>query len=645
MLLAVLLIYVNLNVANYRKKKENKKLECYLQATVLWMLILFLITEIYSFWHGLHVAALRITWLSMDAFLLGCYLYQRKVIGKANINVFPNIHNFLAEWSHRILAAIGVVSIVLATATVPYNWDSMTYRLPRIAYWAQNGSIEHYATSSMRMIANPPLGEFIQLHVYLMHGEGDLFLTWIQCAAYLTCAGVVYGIAKKIDCDRLFSFLATLLFMSMPIAFGEALNTQVDLLATLWLLVFTYFLLDFIYEKKTIIWSGDNRFKVFIMGLCVTWGYLTKPSVCVAMVVLCLWLLINCIIRKDNISVLLKLAGTAFAGMAATIVWELTRNIKTFHAFSSPLAGARQLIGTLHPGYVFVNALKNLIHNLPSAYLSEINTMFESLMRIISNLLHVDLNAECISEGGGAFRLNLELAYGHDTALNPIIVWLMLICILWGTVNLIRHRKAAGKWYQNYMIAVTTAFLVFCCVLRWEPYVTRYMLSFLALLCPGIAVCLQQFTVDKKQLQKGIIGLVIGLCLLDTMNMAVYHRNLCVRLDAGKKPEGYFAIRPQEYQPCMEICQYILDNGYSDLGIFQSGDDYEYPYWSMLHSRIKRIEHVNMYDESAVYSDKSYQPECIIWLGALPGEVFEWNGQSYRVGFQAKDYRYVLIAQ
>ena len=257
----------------------------------------------------------------------------------------------------------------------------------------------------------------------------------------------------------------------------------------------------------------------------------------------------------------------------------------------------------------------------------------------------MELNAESISEGGNVFELNGAQEYGHDTALNPIIVWLVLLCVLWGIANLIQRKKTIGKWYQNYMITVTIAFLVFCSVLRWEPYVTRYMLSFLALLCPGVAGCLQQFTVDKEQVQKGIIGLLMGLCLMDIFNMAVFHRNICVRLGASERPAGYFALRSTEYQPCLEICQYISEKGYSNLGIFQGGDDFEYPYWALLHGKIERMEHVNIYDESAVYVDKTYQPACIIWLGALPEDDFEWNGQSYRVGFEAEEFHYVLIAQ
>ena len=643
MILANIFLYMNICVINFKKKKDIKRLECYLQSTVVWTLIMYLITEMLSLWHVLHVAPLRIVWAMIDVLLLIWLILQTRGSERWEVRILPEVGRLLKCWSNWILMSIGLATSILAVVTVPYNWDSMTYRLSRISYWAQHGSVEHFATSSIRMIANPPLGEFIQLHTYLVQGCNDFSLTWIQCMAYLTCSAIVYGIARKIKCDRVFAFLATLLFMSMPIAFAEALNTQVDLVATLWLLIFTYFILDFIYAENGIIWSKENVFKVIIMGLCVAWGYLTKPCVCVAMVIMCFWLLVNCILRRDKFHVLVRLALTAGVGAIGTMGWEIGRNIKTFHAISSPMAGQRQLIGTLQPNYVFVNLLKNLVHNLPNVYLSESNSMISSLMWKISNFLHVELNAESISEDGRIFELNRAQEYGHDMAVNPIIVWLLLICILYGFFELLRRKNISGKWYRSYIVMAATSFIVFCCVLRWEPFVTRYMLAFLALLCPGIAECLQRFTKDKECLQKGIIGFIVGICLLDVTNMTVYHRNVCVRFGADEKPSGYFALRSDDYQPCLEICKFITENGYTNLGIFQGGDDFEYPYWAILHNKIERMEHVNMYDESLVYADKTYQPECIIWLGTFSENEFEWNDQSYGVGLKVDESRYVLV--
>jgi len=59
----------------------------------------------------------------------------------------------------------------MAMRIVPYNWDSLTYHLPRIMHWVQNKSVAHYATNIDRQIASPPLAEFINLHIYLLMGK------------------------------------------------------------------------------------------------------------------------------------------------------------------------------------------------------------------------------------------------------------------------------------------------------------------------------------------------------------------------------------------------------------------------------------------------------------------------------------------
>lgn len=139
---------------------------------------------------------------------------------------------------------------VLAIITVPYNWDSMTYHLPKVAYWAENHSVAHYATTIYRQVGNPPLHEFISLDVYLLMGNTDYLLNLIQCGAYLTNAWLVYEIAGKIGCSSKAAKVGMLLFCSTPIAFAEALTTQNDNLACLFLLIFVYELSDFLDREK-----------------------------------------------------------------------------------------------------------------------------------------------------------------------------------------------------------------------------------------------------------------------------------------------------------------------------------------------------------------------------------------------------------
>ena len=81
----------------------------------------------------------------------------------------------------------------------PYNWDSMTYHLPRIAYWAQNRSVEHYATNCVRQVSSPVLAEFVNLHVYVLSRGHDWFFNLLQGMSYLTNAVLVGAIAKKLS--------------------------------------------------------------------------------------------------------------------------------------------------------------------------------------------------------------------------------------------------------------------------------------------------------------------------------------------------------------------------------------------------------------------------------------------------------------
>lgn len=646
MILAQILIFVNICLYRHKNGKEMKYLNGYVQAMSFWMLFCFLLVEMLSVFQGINRLSLSVAWGGMDMLLIGVMLTQifnNREATMKDIRKGFRVENPWYRKENLILVMISLIVLVLAVKTAPYNWDSMTYRLARVAYWTQNGSVQHYANNSLRLIANPPLGEFVHLNLYVLHERSDNMLNLLQCTSYITCTVLVYHIAKKICCERFFCFLAALLFQSMPIAFSEAVNTQVDLFSTVWLLGFVYLLLDFALEEREIIWSAENGVKVFTLGLCVAWGYLAKPSVCIAMAIFCIWLLITCIVRKDRFANLIRLLGCALTGMLITFPWEIIRNIRSFHAIASPLAGARQLVGTLNPVYLLVNFVKNFVHNLPCVYLGQGRDFLETFTRRLAALLKVDINAASIAEDGAGYGLRPLQDYGHDTAINPIIVWLFVICVVW---SIIKIRQTEWKTlYKSYSLIAAVSFLSFCVVLRWEMYVTRYMLSFLALLCPMIAYQLQKRTENKVGLRTAILGAICCLCLLEVGNLTIYHRNVCVRQGAGSKPYGYFANRGNEYNTYLCVVQMIQDRGYQNVGLRLGGDDYEYPYWVLLGDAVTHIEHVDVSNESAVYIDEDFQPQCIIWHGAAPTDVFVWNGQAYPEITEIAENRYVLTAE
>lgn len=648
MLLAFVMLFGNIYICKERKGIKDTVVGSYIEACCLWVLFLFALTEMLSIGRILRFRFLFAAWGLLDMLLLCWLVMQLKRIGftmKAAVKWVweAGIHGAqaLRESSfYGILILIGIAVLGLSLITVPYNWDSMTYHLPRIAHWAQNHSVAHFATHSIRQIASPVLAEFINLHVYILCRGHDWFFNLLQGVSYLTGAVMVAAIASKFSCDKRFCFLASLLYMTMPIAFAEALTTQNDVFATIWLLFFTYRLLEYTDLKTPMRFKRITVFRVGTMGLCVAWGYLAKPSVCVGMVVFALWLVGVCVKRRDRVR---DLAGIFFCSLpcvALPLLPEILRNFKSFGAYSSPSAGARQLAGTLQPHYLIVNLLKNFSFNMPTPLVQDGNEIFAGIAVTAAKFLgNVELDAESISENGRAYGLHEAGTYGCDTAVSPMILWLFIFCVLW---VLLRFGKTEWKKSsKGYVIAATLSFLIFCTILRWEPFVGRYMISYLALLCPAIAVILQLKTAGEKRLplRWGIVGVVSFLCVMEFLNLFRYHY-INFRDHASTRPWDYYAIRWEEMAPAVALTDEVKSRGYKNVGLVLGGDDYEYPLWKMLEGC--RLEHVLVKGDSAVYTDESFVPDCIIWFGKLPDEPVQIGNQVYHQISEYAENRYLM---
>lgn len=646
MIFAVAALFGNIHIYKKRKGIEDVSLGSYIEACCLWMLFLFMFTEILSAGHALRFRFLFALWGIWDAGLLFLLAVQLKRLGVTAASGMKSVRAAgLRGWRtfkeapyYGILVVIGVMVLGLSLKTTPYNWDSMTYHLPRIAYWAQNRSVAHYATHCVRQISSPMLAEFVNLHVYILCRGHDWLFNLLQGVSYITCAVMVGAIAGRLSCGRVFRFLAALLFMSMPIAYAEALTTQVDNFAAVWMLFFVYRLLDYVDVKKAMRFDKITVCRVGGMGLCVAWGYLAKPSVCVGMVIFALWLLLVCIKRKDRLYDLARIFFSALPCVAVPLIPEIARNFKSFGAYASPGTGAAQLVGTLRPSYLFVNMIKNLSFNLPTPLIKNGHEIFAEIARKAAALLRVELDATAISEKGRAYGLHEAGNYACDTAVNPTVLWLFLFCVIWAVLGF--GRKKWQGCCRGYFVAAALSFVTFCTVLRWEPFVSRYMISYLALLCPMIVAGMQMGTAGSrgKPFRVGMIWIVSLLCIAGSVNLFRHHFDVWKGL-ARTRPYGYFAARYDEMAVYFPLTDQIKSCQYDEVGLhLMKADDFEYPFWAILDDC--RLEHVLVDNETAVYADENFVPDCIIWFGVLPEEPVEVGGRTYDsiTEFGAKQY-------
>lgn len=620
----MLLAFVILVLLRVKLHKAGDRAAAFFECIVIWNLWSFVLVEILSCVKLLTTTAVAIGWGVLDIVLIGFIVYAVHH-GERASGLLREIG--LAARHNKLLWITGVIVLGLALLMVPYNWDSMTYHLPRMMQWVQNRSAAHYATNDVRQLASPVLAEFVNVQVYLLSGKRDILWNLLQAASYLTNAWIVYVITVKIGADRKYAYLSTLLFMTMPIAFSEALNTQIDLFASLWLLIFVYYFID-LFEAERLTADRNTIKKCLMMGACVSFGFLTKPSVDVGMAVLLLGLLIRCIRRRDTWRVIVRLVICVLPVVLLPLIPEWVRNYNTFSALGNSAVGQRQLVGTLAPPYVLINFIKNYAQNWPNIYLYDSAEWMAKIVSLAAVILRVDINAPSISEDGRAYVMNEAPTYNHDSAINPIVIIVATLCFIryiWKG----RKNRSAGNSYTLYSMV---SFVVFCAVVRWEPYVSRYMLSYLALLCPMIGYQVQMISGESKRgwVRQAAVPIIYFLCLTELFSLTRYHQEKWHE-EASRRPIGYFAHNRAIWIEYEEVFGWLNENRYGTLGIKVGPMNYEYPMWVMLEGSDIRIENILVQNASKIYEDTSYVPECVIMdIGSKNDETITVHGQLYK---------------
>lgn len=635
--ISVLLIYKDFDlladsVKNNRKKDRTMSI---LYSISINTLIVLASNEILSLFHKINFLSLSLLWLVID---LGAFLGFIIILRKRKINMLSKIKELF--WGLRkrfspamvFLAIVCGVVVYMAWRTVPYNWDSMTYHLTRIAHWGWNGSIAHYACHDLSQISGPPLAEFVNLHVYILSGNTDYFVNLLQAASYVVAVYLIYRIGKKIGCDHLFSFLAALVFATTPIVFGEALSTQVDLYSGMWLLVFVYIILGYTDMDKKLSLSRASVCQLILLGMSAGFCYLAKPSVCIGAFVFTVWLFAVCIRRKDKIQ--LVIASAFITGITALVV-AAPEMIRNYNTFGLELENTEFLAKSWDIRYLLENMIQNIVFNLPNEYF-EVSDLMNKVVFKTTSFLYFGQIPEALSE----FQLN-EFNLGHDTALSPLITWLMVFAVLGGLVVVIyRLIRKSADLKQNislgYIVAGIGSMLIFCGTVQWYKFVVRYEVGYFALLSPAVMLVFQYIFNKKRSLAYVFAGAVIFVCIVSFNNLVQHHKHY---LPYGEnRMLQYFSVRGI-YEPYMLVSDAIIEKGYKNIGFICGADSYEYPLWKKMEGFIDRFEHVCVANETEVFEDRNYVPQCIIVVDAESGNMIEYHNISYELTMDASGVR------
>jgi hypothetical protein len=184
------------------------------------------------------------------------------------------------------------------------------------------------------------------------------------------------------------------------------------------------------------------------------------------------------------------------------------------------------------------------------------------------------------------------------------------------------------------MITVIGAFLLFCLILKWQPWNSRLHLPLFVLLSPFVA------TVLASVCSLRVIYTVIVVFTLFNLQWVFYGRARPVLgvHNIFNKPRNsqYFVNRPNLEIPYSTTVQILRDVGCSNIGLFFTNESYEYPFWALLNQNSPasyyKIEHIKIGNSSRVLK-KAFYPCAFVWFSESQEvyKVIDHRGGKYEL--------------
>ena len=573
-------------------------------AVIIFNIYILLVTEILNITANIRLRYMLLFWIlyfAVNIFIL--------VKNKTWLIIQESIRRYNTKTPFIAGIIFCIFVFLLAYYTAPYNQDSMYYHLPRVLQWAQNHSVEHFAAHHTTQVSSQVMSEYIQLHNFIFSGYSDRFINLSQAVAYAIDGLLVYITAKKVGCNRSWCIVATIIFCSTNIAFAEAVTTQNDLIATMFVLSFVCIVLSDMGQDHLIERSKNGIINTFLLGCSVGLCILTKYTTGFVIVIFLMWLLIECLRKRIPGTIIIKSITTVALSALLILLPESIRLIKTFGTiFPTEISGG-QLISTSNPSLILMTFAKNFLFNLQSHYFYHSREHLVQFGEWLGKLTGNDINDKSISITD--FVVNDIFNYGHDSANGFLLCILLLLSIVIIIANLFRKRRLLPI---GYIVCTIMSFFLLLSLMRFTPYRARYEVCYFALLssmvCSVFSLCIS--SVEMREKLKGAI-LCIAICEL--ISQFTYHGYIARDTGWGERPSGYFIGNMARYEDYQRVVSWIYSYDCHSIGLKYDGV-YEYPLWMMTKNTgiVGRIENVNVNNMTKKYEDTTFVPDCLIYV-------------------------------
>lgn len=561
-----------------RRNVWDRRRETFLVTSLIFAALIFAITEGLSYALLLTPAAMVFSWVVVAVF--ACLVRLRIGRGTGRSVATDNPRRVQGRVFGALIGCVLLILFVLGVVAAPNSWDAMTYHLPRVMHWLQNASVAHYETSCGRQNMFPPLTEFALTHIIGLAGNDRLahLVQWYALAASALAASLV---ARELGAGRRGQLIAAVFAVTLPAAILQSTSPKNDVAAGFMLLTACYYAC-----RLNRAGSAGQRYTPLLFAAAVGLGLATKPTLYLYLPPVCVLAgLVHMRRRglKRTVAVLVVptvLSIVVFNGA----LW--TRNIATYGAF---MGLPHSTNTTHHPLAVASVALRNLSLHVFSTSIPG-NWRVHHAFVLLHQWVGMDIDDPRTTFPFTSFAVNRWPLLHENYAGAP----LHLVLIGLAVVLLLRVRRLRGLALAH-VLCIAAAALLFCTVVRWQPWHVRLHIGLFFACAPLVGLALQRVA-------RPVWGRVVAAALLLTATPYLFFNQARPILGDNSvfvipRERQYFANQRDQYSRYRAAADAIQDLQARRVGLRFAGDTYEYPLWVMLHGTSQpapRIEHLPM---------------------------------------------------
>lgn len=526
--------------------------------------------------------------------------------------------------------------LAIGIAAAPSNYDSMTYHLPRVMRWAQNGSVHFFPTHILRQNHMAPFAEWHLLNLWLLTGSDRLFHL-VQWAAYVGSCVAVTLLAGLLGAGRKGEWLAFAFAAFTPMAILQAQTTQNDLAAG-------YYFLCFLFFGLRLCGSGGRGVcsHALFCGLALGLACLTKTTIFLFAFPFCLWIAWR-MLRTRAFGAAVLQGGVIALCLGALLAGHLARSQRFY---GSPLGPAGEIGAGGEPdrnGDPILLKYQNARMDPPRFLFSGIRNLAVHCDVAALESACLFVNA-CVEAAGERLRLaNSE----PDTTWSALPFCLIsnrhedlagnfpqVLLFLAASALFPFRRARGGRNWTGYWLCLAGGASLFVLLLRWQPWHSRLHLPLFLAMAPFVGAVMGTF---RGRLVAGVLVAAQAAYALPYL--------LCNDMRPLKGPRGvfrqsrqaqYFRCKKRLAKPYANALAFLRQNGCLHVGLRAGGNDIEYPLWP-LSAKSGRgrmfFEDVSVENASRMLSS-AFRPDAILAIVPLAEESMQVGGVLFRRAFQ-----------